>query len=105
MPTDIIQGADSSAIEEVAIVADKVVNETDWGAVAARAQAYQAIHLAGLSDKSVTEKAKFLMVLGLTRSDAALLLGTTDDSLRHLLRPKGDSNGKTKTTEKAASGG
>jgi hypothetical protein len=96
--------ADSSTTEEVAIMAEKVVNKTDWVAVAARAQAYQAIHLAGLSDKSVTEKAKFLMVLGLTRSDAAVLLGTTEDSLRHLLRPKGDSNGKADTTGKAASG-
>jgi hypothetical protein len=85
-------------------VADKIVNESDWVAVTARAQAYQAIHLAGLSEKTIGEKARFLMVLGLTRSDAASLLGTTDDSLRHLLRPKGDSNGKAKATAKAASG-
>lgn len=105
MAPDIIRTADSSPIHGGAIVADKVVNETDWVAVAARAQAYQAIHLAGLGDKSVTDKAKFLMALGLARSDAATLLGTTDDSLRHLLRPKGDSNGKARTTEKAANGG
>jgi hypothetical protein len=85
-------------------VAEKDVNETDWVAVSARAQAYQAIHLAGLSDKSITEKAKFLMVLGLPRSEAASLLGTSDDSLRHLLRPSKDSNGKAKSTAKAANG-
>lgn len=84
-------------------MADRSVNDTDWVAVAARAQAYQAVHLAGLSDKSITEKSRFLMVLGLTRADAALLLGTTDDSLRHLLRAK-ESNGKGKATAKAAIG-
>lgn len=104
MAPDTIREADSIEVEEVAIVAEKVVNETDWVAVGARAQAYQAIHLAGLSDKTIGEKAKFLMALGLTRSDAASLLGTTDDSLRHLLRAKGDSNGTPKATAKAASG-
>ena len=61
------------------------INLTDWTAVSARAQAYLAMYQAGLSEKSVTERAKFLMNLGLSRSDAAVLLGSTDDSVRHLL--------------------
>ncbi len=65
-------------------MARQPINSTDWTAVAARAQAFQALHLAGLSDKSVTVKAKFLMALGLSRSDAATLLGSSDDSLRIL---------------------
>lgn len=55
---------------------------TDWAAVSARAQAYLCLQQAGLDDASIIEKAKFLMVLGLTRADAAALLGSTDDSLR-----------------------
>jgi hypothetical protein len=63
-------------------VARDPINTTDWNAVAARAQAFQALHLAGLSEKRVTEKARFLMVLGLSRAEAAGLLGSSDDSLR-----------------------
>jgi hypothetical protein len=61
------------------------INETNWSAVTARAQAYLAMHAAGFSDKQLADKAKFLMTLGLTRAEAAVLLGTTDDSMRHVL--------------------
>jgi len=60
-------------------------NETDWAAVAARAQAYLCLDHAGLRDKGITEQAKFLMNLGLSRADAAALLGSSDDSLRIML--------------------
>lgn len=65
-------------------MAKESMNSTDWTAVAAKAQAFQALHLAGLSEKKLTDKARFLMVLGLTRADAAALLGSSDDSLRIL---------------------
>jgi len=65
-------------------MAKESMNSTDWSAVAAKAQAFQALHLAGLTEKKVTDKARFLMVLGLTRADAAALLGSSDDSLRIL---------------------
>lgn len=55
---------------------------TDWAAVSARAQALLCLHQAGLDDASITERATFLMVLGLPRAEAAALLGTTDNSLR-----------------------
>ncbi len=58
------------------------INTTDWAEVAAKAQAFQALHLVGLKDKSLTERATFLMALGLARADTAALLGTSDDSLR-----------------------
>ena len=51
----------------------------------ARAQAVQALHLAGYSDKTMAEQARFLMILGLSRAEAAGLLGTSDDSMRHVL--------------------
>lgn len=57
-------------------------NETNWAAVAARAQAYQALHLADLGSASLVVRANFLMTLGLQRADAAALLGSSDDSLR-----------------------
>jgi hypothetical protein len=60
------------------------INPTDWQAVAAKAQAFQALHLAGLGDKKVTDRARFLMVLGLSRAEAASLLGSSDDSIRIL---------------------
>jgi hypothetical protein len=65
-------------------MAKESMNSTDWSAVAAKAQAFQALHLAGLSEKKLTDKARFLMVLGLSRADAAGLLGSSDDSLRIL---------------------
>jgi len=55
---------------------------TDWAAVSARAQAFLCLHQAGLDEAPMVDKAKFLMTLGLSRSDAAGLLGSTDDSLR-----------------------
>jgi hypothetical protein len=67
-----------------AIVAkDRINDETEWAAVAARAQAYLALQHAEL--QGLAERAKFLMTLGLSRSEAAGLLRTTDDSLRHVL--------------------
>ena len=70
---------------------------TDWVAVAARSLAHQSLHQAGLGDASMVQKAQFLMVLGLTRSDAAGLLGSSDDSLRVQLnrasKKKGAANG------------
>ncbi len=57
-------------------------SEVPWSAVIARSLAYQAMHLAGLADAKVLEKAQFLMMLGLPRPDAAALVGSTDESLR-----------------------
>jgi hypothetical protein len=58
--------------------------ETDWAEVAAKAQAYQALDASGLNDDDhkVTEKAGFLMALGISRADAARMIGSTDESLR-----------------------
>lgn len=63
-------------------MAKELINTTDWNEVAAKAQAFHALHLADLSKKSLTERAKFLMALGLNRADAAALLGSSDESLR-----------------------
>jgi hypothetical protein len=66
------------------------INTTDWLAVAAKAQAFQALQLADLGKKSLTECAKFLMeALGLNRADAAALLRSSDESLRVTLAREG----------------
>jgi hypothetical protein len=75
------------------------INTTDWGAVAARAQ---ALHLAGLAEKSLTERAKFLMILGMNRADAAALLGSSDDSLRIMLARDAKKEPSTKAKLEAA---
>jgi hypothetical protein len=59
--------------------------ETDWVAVAAKAQAFLCLHHAGLRDKGLVDQATFLMNLGMSRADAASLLGTSDDSIRVML--------------------
>jgi hypothetical protein len=58
--------------------------ETNWLEVAAKAQAYQALTDSGLNDgeHKVTDKAGFLMALGISRADAAKMIGSTDESLR-----------------------
>jgi hypothetical protein len=56
--------------------------ESPWPAVTARALAYQAMHMAGLADSSMLKRAQFLMSLGVPRADAALILGSNDESLR-----------------------
>ena len=63
---------------------------TDWNEVIAKALTYLVVNSPGLKDKKVTEKATFLMGLGLARKDAAAVLGSTDDSLRvNLPKKKG----------------
>lgn len=69
----------------------------DWTAVAARAQAYQALHLVDLGERPIVERAGFPMTLGLSRSEAAGLLGSTDESLRVQM-----SRAKKKAAAKAA---
>jgi hypothetical protein len=65
-----------------AIMAKEPINKTDWAEVAAKAQALLVLSQAGLGEKKLTDKARFLMVLGLSRAHAAALLGSTDESLR-----------------------
>ena len=77
-----------------------IESATDWNEVIAKALAYLVVSSAGLKDKKVTEKATFLMSLGLTRKDAAAVLGSTDNSLRVNLGKQGTtgatSQGRTR---------
>jgi hypothetical protein len=76
-------GSHQTSTRLSAKVAKEPMNSTDWQAVAAKAQAFQALHLADLGDKSLAERARFLIeALGLSRADAAALLRSSDESLR-----------------------
>jgi hypothetical protein len=75
-------------------------NEINWTAVAARGQAYQALHLADLGSAPLLQRANFLMTLGLPRAEAAALLGSTDASLKVTINnaKRKAANGGTKQT-------
>lgn len=55
---------------------------TNWDAVIGRALAYLCLHSSDHLGKGLLEEARFLMSLGLSRSDAAAVLGSSDESLR-----------------------
>ena len=61
------------------------LTDTNWPEVAAKAQAYTALHLAGLGDGTVAEKARFLQMLGMSRADIAALIDSTEESVRKSL--------------------
>lgn len=77
----------------------------NWLAVGARALAYLALHQAGLREKDLATQGQFLEALGLSRREAAVLLGTTLASLTELTRlarkkKKGGPVGKSKRKAK-----
>jgi hypothetical protein len=76
-------------------VARAEATETDWTAVVARCLAYLCVQRSDAADKGLLEQATFLMNLGLPRSDAAALLGSTDDSLRVMLARKSSTKKRT----------
>ena len=71
-----------------------VEQETEWLGIIARSLAFLCLAQADLRDKDLAPQASFLEGLGLTRREAAGLLGTTEDSLRVLMRrAKGTKKG------------
>jgi hypothetical protein len=77
---------------------------TDWQAVLAKATAFLCLYQADMKSAPMLDKAKFLMRFGLSRPQAAQLLGTTDGSLRVLAdraKPGAKRHAKKTTTKKA----
>ena len=76
-------------------------DEQTWLAIIGRALAFLCLAEADLRDKDLATQARFLEGLGLSRRDAAGLLGTTEASLRVLFnrakRQKGKRRGAKKT--------
>lgn len=71
-----------------------------WLAVIGRALAFLCLAQADLRDKDLATQGQFLESLGLSRKEAAALLGTSYASLTELLRlaskKKGGKRGRTK---------
>ena len=60
----------------------------EWEPFIGRALAYVCVALADMASKTVLERAEFLMALGLPRKEAALVVGSTDESLGALARQR-----------------
>ena len=75
--------------------------EQNWLEVIARSLAYLCLQQSDKKDASLTEQAEFLGNLGLRRRDAALLLGSSEQSLRVLAGRAAKSRGaRKKSTSK-----
>jgi hypothetical protein len=62
--------------------------EFDWQPFIGRALAYLAVDAADMGSSTTLERAEFLMKFGLPRKEAALVVGSSDESLRVLARQK-----------------
>jgi len=84
---------------------DNSNDSTAWLAVIGRSLAYLSLRNSELRDKDLATQAALLISLGLGVEDSAKLLGTTEASLRELLRlarnkAKGSSHGSKKTKKR-----
>ena len=61
----------------------------EWLAVIGRALSFLCLHVADLRDKELSVQATILEGLGMSRREAAKMLGTSEDSLRVLIARKG----------------
>lgn len=78
-------------------------NEKDvspWLSVIGRSLAFLCLVQADLRDKDLATQGRFLETLGMSRKDAALLLGTSYGSLTEMMsrtaKKKGGARGRTK---------
>ena len=68
-------------------------NSPDWQAVTGRCLAFLCLHIRAVKDETIPKKARFLMGLGLPKSDAAGILNTTPASLNELFRVERNKKG------------
>lgn len=76
--------------------------EQAWLAVIGRALAFLCLTEADLRDKDLATQARFLVSLGLSRRDAAGLLGSTEASLRVLLSRAKHQGGRKHGSDKTS---
>lgn len=75
-------------------------DSVDWMPIIGRSLAYLCLHSGEQTSKSMVDQAEFLGRLGIPRREAAAMLGTSDESLRVMIRQreqkatKGKSGGK-----------
>ncbi len=60
----------------------------EWMPVIGRALAFLCLHYGDLTDKPMVEQADFLQRFGIPRKEAAVILGTSDESLAAMLRAR-----------------
>ena len=72
--------------------------ELDWTPVIGRALAFLCLHYADMRSAPLLDQAAFLARFGIPRSEAATLLGTTDESLSALARQRRKQSGTLKGT-------
>lgn len=77
-------------------------DETEWLAVIGRSLAFLCLCEADLRDKELLPQASLLESLGLSRKDAATILGTTSESLRVTQHRARTSRRKTNGRKKRA---
>jgi hypothetical protein len=73
---------------------DTLSQESHWLAVIGRSCAYLCLHMADMKKKGLADQGSFLQSLGLSRSDAARIVGTTDESLRVLQQRQKSKRGR-----------
>jgi len=78
--------------------------DRDWQAVIGRALAFICLAQADLRDKGIAPQAEFLESLGLSRKEAAGLLGSTAQSITELLHRKKKGGGKSGQGKKKGKG-
>jgi hypothetical protein len=66
------------------LMPNNIDGDANWLAVIGRSLAFLCLSEADLRDKELLPQAKFLEGLGLSRNDAAQMLGTTTNSLGNL---------------------
>lgn len=75
-------------------------DNVEWLSVIARSLAFLCLTQGDLRDKDLATQGRFLETLGLSRKEAAALLGTSYASLSELIRQsnkkKGDTRGRSK---------
>lgn len=79
--------------------------ETDWTSVIAKTLAFLCIHQAELQHETLVKQSAFLERFGLPRSEAALVLGTTERSLTEMKRQQKSRGRRASTTRKSSTTG
>lgn len=67
-------------------MADNLGQESHWLAVIGRSCAFLCLHMADMRSEGLAAKGMFLQSLGVSRAEAAAMLGTNDRSLGELQR-------------------
>jgi hypothetical protein len=80
---------------------DALEGGDSWMAVIGRCLAYLCLKHADMAGKEKGEQAEFLIKLGLGPADAAAMVGSTEESIRVLMRRRSKKGGKRSGAKKS----